>query len=88
MLIYSISLQTHTYQTHTTFLRKIIINIGWSAICISTYIELIYMLEHGVQGHDGAEVHGVHVLVRASRNGLNDELVCSLCWVERVPKCI
>lgn len=44
--------------------------------------------ELGIQGYDGAKVHRVHVLCRASQYLLYDYPVCLLGRMERVPECV
>ena len=43
---------------------------------------------HRIQGQGGAEIHGVHHLVRATQDLLNYYLVCLFRGMEWIPKCI
>lgn len=46
------------------------------------------ILDVGVQGHDGGEVHRVHIVGCSSQDGLDDEAQSTLCRVESVPKSV
>nr|GMC96079.1 hypothetical protein Iba_chr05cCG14660 [Ipomoea batatas] len=41
-----------------------------------------------IQGKNGAEIHGNHILCGASHDLLNNYSVCLLGWVEGIPECI
>ena len=48
----------------------------------------LYRLGPGIHFHDGAQVHGIHVLARPRHNLLNDEPVCPFRWMVWIPKCV
>ena len=45
-----------------------------------------YFLSPRIEGHDGAEIHGMHVLIGASQDLLDYDSASFLGWVEWVPK--
>jgi hypothetical protein len=45
-------------------------------------------LELGIQGHDGAKVHRVHVLGSPCHQLLHKDSVSPFCWMESIPEYI
>jgi len=43
-------------------------------------------LGHGINGEDGAKIHGMHVFRRAIEDLLSYDSTCFFWWVKRIPK--
>lgn len=54
--------------------------------CIALHLWMEFDSIQEAHIHDGLEVHWVHILVRSIVNGLDNDPICTLCWVICIPK--